>query len=168
MTRLRSYQAELKAGIMDAWRALPSTGVVLAVSPARSGKCLGKDTPVLMWDGTIEKVQDVRVGDYIMGPDSKARKVLSVCRGVEELWRVTPLKGDPYVVNASHILSLKSTAPRKNPRSVYEKRGGEIINMNVVEFAKLRPWGAKGTKRLAHWCRLPDIPTIPRVTCRIS
>jgi DNA repair protein RadD len=38
MTRLRSYQAELKAGIYGAWRALPATGVVLAVSPARSGK----------------------------------------------------------------------------------------------------------------------------------
>jgi superfamily II DNA or RNA helicase len=38
MTRLRTYQAELKAGIYEAWRALPSNGVVLAVSPARSGK----------------------------------------------------------------------------------------------------------------------------------
>jgi DNA repair protein RadD len=38
VTQLRSYQAELKAAIYDAWRTLPDTGVVLAVMPARTGK----------------------------------------------------------------------------------------------------------------------------------
>jgi superfamily II DNA or RNA helicase len=38
MTRLRLYQAEIKAAIYEAWGQLDPNGVVLAVSPARSGK----------------------------------------------------------------------------------------------------------------------------------
>lgn len=40
MTKLRTYQAELKAGIYEAWSTLGPNGVVLAVSPARSGKTI--------------------------------------------------------------------------------------------------------------------------------
>jgi hypothetical protein len=36
-----------------------------------SGKCHGKDTPILMYDGTIKLVQDIKVGDLLMGDDSK-------------------------------------------------------------------------------------------------
>ena len=35
------------------------------------GKCLGKDTPIMMYDGSIKMVQDIKVGDKIMGDDSK-------------------------------------------------------------------------------------------------
>lgn len=38
VTRLRTYQAELKVGIYEAWARSPAGAVVLAVSPARSGK----------------------------------------------------------------------------------------------------------------------------------
>ena len=70
------------------------------------GKCLGKDTPILMYDGTIKMVQDVQVGDLLMGDDSTPRRVLTLARGEEELFKVVPTKGEPYVVNRSHILSL--------------------------------------------------------------
>lgn len=35
-----------------------------------AGKCLGKDTPILMYDGSIRLVQDVQLGDVLMGDDS--------------------------------------------------------------------------------------------------
>ena len=44
-----------------------------------TSKCLGKDTPVLMYDGTIKMVQDIKVGEKIMGDDSKPRNILSTC-----------------------------------------------------------------------------------------
>ena len=74
-----------------------------------NGKCLGRDTPVLMYDGTIKMVQDIVVGDVLMGDDSKPRNVLSLARGREMMYKVVPNKGEPYIVNESHILSLKST-----------------------------------------------------------
>jgi len=72
-----------------------------------SGKCLGKDTPVIMADGKIKKVQDIRTGEQIMGDDSKPRNVLSTTKGIDNLYEIVPSKGPSYVVNEPHILCLK-------------------------------------------------------------
>ena len=72
------------------------------------GKCLGKDTEILMYDGSIKLVQDVVVGDVLMGDDSTPRNVLSTCTGREELFLVDVSEGKPYIVNKSHILSIKT------------------------------------------------------------
>ena len=97
----------------DNWRLLMRnilTGTnTMMIGPTGTGKCLGKDTPVLMYDGSIKMVQDVKTGDMLMGPDSKPRKVLSTTSGQEELYRITPSKGDSWVCNKSHILSLVRT-----------------------------------------------------------
>jgi len=39
------------------------------------------DTPVLMYDGHIKPVQDVRVGDLVMGNDSRYRTVVRIWGG---------------------------------------------------------------------------------------
>ena len=87
----------------------------MLTGPSGTGKCLGKDTPVLMYDGSIKKVQDIVVGDQLMGPDSKPRNVLSLARGREEMFRIIPAKGDSWVCNKSHILSLERTERHCNP-----------------------------------------------------
>lgn len=74
-----------------------------------TGKCLGINTPVMMYDGSVKKVQDIVAGDLLMGDDSTPREVKNICRGRENLYKITPKKGDSYVVNESHILSLKET-----------------------------------------------------------
>lgn len=107
---------------------------VLVVLPTGVGKCHGVDTPILMHDGTIKKVQDVVTGDLLMGPDSKARQVLSLARGREMLYRVTPVKGDSYVVNESHILSLKQTGLSSNPKYESQKGKGKIVNISVKDY----------------------------------
>jgi hypothetical protein len=72
-----------------------------------TGKCLGRDTPVIMYDGTVKMVQDVQVGDQLMGDDSKPRNILSLARGKEKMYKIKQVSGDDYIVNESHILSLK-------------------------------------------------------------
>jgi len=81
-------------------------GILVAGAPGM-GKCHGKGTPILMYDGSIKKVEDIKNGDLIMGPDSKPRIVLGNAHGYGKLYRVIPVKGDPYIVNEDHILSLK-------------------------------------------------------------
>lgn len=78
-----------------------------------TGKCLGKDTPIIMYDGSTKMVQDIKYGDKIMGDDSTSRTILSTCTGKETLYQISQLYGDDYIVNESHILSLKLS---KNPR----------------------------------------------------
>ena len=79
--------------------------VVLGGEPG-VGKCLGLGTPVLMADGRVLPVEQVKLGDRLMGPDGNARTVLSVNEGVGDLYRIEPIKGEPWICNDQHILTL--------------------------------------------------------------
>lgn len=132
---LRPYQQATLDGIEAKFKESHSTMFVL---PTGTGKCLGAGTPVMLYSGFVVPVELVRVGDFLMGPDSKPRTVLSVCEGREALYRVTPVKGDSYVVNESHILSLKRTpSGHKYPSD----KGGGIVNVAVKDYvAKSKTW----------------------------
>ena len=43
-----------------------------------SGKCHAKNTPIMMSDGTIKLVQNIEVGDLLMGDDSKPRNQIII------------------------------------------------------------------------------------------
>jgi hypothetical protein len=70
------------------------------------GKCWSFNTDILLYNGNIEKVQYIKIGDILMGDDSKKRKVLSVSTGREQMYIIKQKKGVDYKVNESHILSL--------------------------------------------------------------
>ena len=86
----------------------PIKGMLLWQSVG-TGKCHAKDTPILMYDGSIKMVQDIQVGEVLMGDDSTPRTVLSLAQGQDELYDINPVKGDKYTVNSEHILCLKPT-----------------------------------------------------------
>ena len=90
--------------VTSGWQ--PSDLVIIAARPGM-GKCLGKGTNVLMFDGSLKKVENIVVGDLLMGDDSTPRTVLSLARGRERMYHVRQNKGIDYRVNESHILSLK-------------------------------------------------------------
>lgn len=93
-----------------------------------SGKCLGKGTPILMYDGTVRAVENIIVGDLLIGPDSKPRKVLGLAHGQEEMFLISPVKGSTFVCNRSHILALQMSGKR------YE--GKENVEVSVHEYLK--------------------------------
>ena len=68
--------------------------------------CFAKDTEVLLYNGALSKVQDIRVGDVIMGDDSTPRHVLELCSQVEQMYTIHPSHSDKVVVNKEHILVL--------------------------------------------------------------
>lgn len=96
-----------------------------------SGKCLGKGTPVIMFDGSVKNVEDIKIGELLMGPDSKPRTVLSTTSGVGPLYRVDQNNGDSYVCNDEHILCVqKTSSPSK------KQFGGEIVEITAENFYK--------------------------------
>ena len=106
------------------------------------GKCLGRGTPILMYDGTIKEVQDIQVGDLLMGDDSTPRTVLSLARGRERMYKIHQTKGGDYTVNESHILSLKMTKmAKKNTHTYYINgkafRKGDIVDISVKDYIEL-------------------------------
>lgn len=108
--------------------------IVLAARPAM-GKCLGKGTKVLMFDGTLRPVEDVRSGDLLMGDDSTSRRVRSITRGKDRLFRVNQTKGISYVVNSQHVLTLK----RSRNENGWQR--GEVIDVALPEYlAQSNKW----------------------------
>ena len=111
--------------------AAPASGILEIYCGA--GKCLGKDTPILMYDGSIKMVQDVRVGDLLMGDDSTPRNVLTLARGREKMYRITDTDNKvEYTVNESHILSLKAS---RNYSKAYVE--GSVHDISVKDYLAL-------------------------------
>ena len=111
--------------------ATPASGILEIYCGA--GKCLGKDTPILMYDGTVKMVQDVQVGDVLMGDDSAPRNVLTLARGREKMYRVADSDNrEEYTVNESHILSLK--ASRHYSKKYTE---GSVHDISVKDYLAL-------------------------------
>ena len=89
-----------------------------------SGKCHAKGTPIMMSDGTIKLVENILEGEFLMGDDSKPRKVLSLARGKDKMYTITQFKGDKYTVNQEHILCLKD-------------KTNKIIEISVNDYLNL-------------------------------
>ena len=72
--------------------------------------CHGYDTPIQMYNrrffGEIKKVQDIQLGELILGDNDTPRKVMELFRGKDVLYKVIPKDEEPFVVNSRHILSL--------------------------------------------------------------
>ena len=102
--KLRDYQEEFVS--CNKSEIEKSSGILIEM-PCGHGKCHGKGTKLLMYDGSVKCVEDIVVGDLLMGDDSTPRRVLSLARGREELFKVRQNKGEDYVVNRSHILTLQ-------------------------------------------------------------
>ncbi|KAJ8329113.1 eukaryotic translation initiation factor 5B [Batrachochytrium dendrobatidis] len=76
-----------------------------------TGKCFGRDTPLLMADGTTKFVQDIKALDQLMGDDCTPRIVQerSLVHESGALYRVVPKNAnghDAFVCNKEHILVM--------------------------------------------------------------
>lgn len=91
--------------------------------------CHGRGTKILLYDGSLKNVENVVVGDVIMGKDSSPRRVLELHRGKDEMYRVIPVKGETFIVNKGHILSLRRTNRSENCKS-----NGKIENISIEEY----------------------------------
>jgi DNA repair protein RadD len=132
---LREYQ-QRTIDQLYAWFASGKEGNPCLVLPTG---CHAAGTKVIMFDGSTKNVENVVVGDSLMGPDSLPRKVLALCRGSDDMYRITPKKGEPFVVNGGHILSLACTNEGKNfPSSA---KSGNYENVSINDYlGKSKAW----------------------------
>lgn len=107
--------------------------IVNLVAASGIGKCLAEGTLVRRYDGSLARVENINVGERLLRPDGYYNTVLSVTSGTDVMYRVRQSEGEDYVVNSSHILSLK-VAPGQEYNGLKEH---SIINMPVKEFLNL-------------------------------
>jgi len=116
--------------VTSGWQ--PTELIILAARPAM-GKCLGRGTKVLMFDGSLRNVEDVQEGELLMGDDSTPRRVLSIARGRERMYWIRQNKGIDYRVNESHILSLKRSRT-EGLHTNGDRDAGPVLNISVREY----------------------------------
>jgi len=87
------------------------------------GKCQSKGTPVIMYNGRVKKIENVKIGDVLMSDESYPTQVLSIHRGIGRMYNVYQHNGDPYCVNDQHILCLK--------------KNNSIVEINVLDYLEL-------------------------------
>lgn len=85
--------------------------------------CLAPKTPIIMFDKTIKYVEDIKIGEKLMGDDAKSRNVLSICSGEDEMYKIKQSNGNDYVVNKPHILVLKN-----DENKIIEKSVSDILD----------------------------------------
>jgi len=121
---LRDYQNNIISAYID---ETERDGCGLLEIPCGRGKCLGYDTPILMFNGSIKMVQNIQKGDIIMGDDFTSRKVFGSTTGESKLYSIQQSNGISYVVNDVHILSLFNN---------HIKRIIDMPIMNYIELVK--------------------------------
>ena len=99
---------------------------VLDMGDVDYSNCLAEGQLVRMYDGTIRRVETLRVGEQVMGMDSTPRTVTKVGSGKDKLYRITQKDGKSYEVNSKHILTLKKTTAFN-----WIAKQGEVVDVNL-------------------------------------
>ena len=126
--------------------------VVNLLGSPGTGKCFGAGTKILMFDGKIKNIEDIKIGDCVMGDDSTPRTVLDLHRGKSKMYKININKLGNLIVSENHILCItrqKVNGKKKTRTRVYEDISIEdFINnsnnyktkskmyQNVVEYSK--------------------------------
>lgn len=131
----------------------PASGKIhIFGAPDGGGKCLGRGTKVLKFDGTLVEVENVKPGDLLMGPDSKPRTVLSLARGQDQMYWIRQKGGIDYRVNSQHILSFLE---RKEITKGRKKIGVRKIYREMSVEDMLKKWTPMHLRRYVQGFKVP-------------
>ncbi len=98
------------------------------------GKSYGRGTPVLMYDGSIKPIEQIVIGDLVMGDDSTARKVISLDHGWDRMYKIIPKKGTPHNINSRHELVFQFAGNKNNFSDQLQDDG--FVHMTGPEFMR--------------------------------
>lgn len=102
--------------------------------------CFGENTEILLWDGKIKMIQDIVIGDILIGDDGNQRKVLKTFNGEDNLYKITQINGIDYIVNSKHSLILKYS----NNNYIFKVKAEDFNN--IENSKKIKLYGFKSGK----------------------
>jgi len=68
--------------------------------------CHGEGTLIRMWDNSLKKVEDIKVGDRVMNPFGGFNTVIELHQGKDYMFYITPATHKPRVINLHHNLAF--------------------------------------------------------------
>ena len=70
-------------------------------------ECFAAGTRVRMADLSIKNIEDIKIGDKVLGADGKPKEVGRVVTGTDLMYKVTQKRGMDYIVNSKHLLYVE-------------------------------------------------------------
>lgn len=149
-------EQESEAGVVSTgWKALDDMlnggfgwgELEYFIGCANAGKCESKGTRIRMFDGSVKNIEDIVVGDKLMGIDSTPRTVKALARGKEKLYEIDYGQGK-MTVTGEHTLSLKVCSRGldskdgkfkynlTHPTTGEHYAVGDIFNITVNDYLK--------------------------------
>lgn len=89
--------------------------------------CHAAGEMILMADGSRKAAENIVVGDRLMGIDGP-RCVRELHRGRQRMARIVPHKGEPFIVNVGHVLTLLWSV------SDGAHKDGDVIDISVGDW----------------------------------
>lgn len=143
---MRPYQQEIIKTYINSAKSIG--GGIISVGCGR-GKCLVKGTRIPLHNGKSKLVEDLLVGDELIGDDGKPIKILELGSGVSNMYTISEKLLDsryntnyisnfkPYTVNENHILTLLNN--------------DNLVDIPILEYIALDEEQQKTYK----WIKLP-------------
>jgi len=154
--QMRPYQQEIIKTYITAAKELG--GGIISVGCGR-GKCLAKGTSIPLYNGNYKLVEDLIIGDSLIGDDGTPRIIMSLGSGTSSMYEVsgehileqntdTSVSFDDiindykyvhnfksYTVNEDHILTLCKN--KHNTKSIESIESPELIDIPILEYLSL-------------------------------
>ena len=97
--------------------------------------CIDPETPVLLWNGNIEKAKNIKVGDELVGDDGTCRIVSRLTQGIDEMYEVSNGNLETEKEELSSQLEKLSKEPADKP--VTTNKFAEKKELSKVDYKKL-------------------------------
>jgi elongation factor 2 len=97
------------------------------------GKCWLLGTKIRLYDGSLKSVEDIKIGDQVIGLDGKPKKVIKTHNGTGQLYKIEQDNGDNYVTNGKHELVLKFT----NVEGIYWTESRKCYKIRYIQDLKI-------------------------------
>jgi hypothetical protein len=104
---------------MSPFKGTPNEDGIKIIIIGKAG-CFAPGTKVLMYDGTIKCIEDVKVGEQVMGDDNTPRTVQRLFHDTDEMFEIVPKRGPSYTVNRLHDLVLVASKYNNIPTGKQE------------------------------------------------
>ena len=93
--------------------------------------CFAKGTHIMMWNGNKKNVEDIKIGDELIGTNGTKRIVKKICTGQDDLYTVEQNSGVSYTVNSKHELLLKQS------NNLVQDINDKSFRIKVEDYLKL-------------------------------
>lgn len=98
--------------------------------------CFAKGTEVIMFNGSVKKIETINIGDSLMGVDSSKRTVVKLFNGYSSMYDIIQTNGESYRVTPLHKIAMIRRHTKANISYIRYPEYGDEFDITAEELYK--------------------------------